>query len=421
MPAPCGGDEIGAHHALRRRVATIGLMTMTGDQQLLKRINRMALVRCVRSLPAPSRSDLATHTGLTKSTISLLAQELIDEGWLCERGRAITGSLGRRPTPLALDDSRLALIGVELGVGTLTVVTTSLTGQLLHNASEALPDLTPQAVCALIVQRMAEAAADVQASHRRLLGFGLGVPGAVDERSGVVRVAPNLGWREVPMRRLLSAGLRDAGFGQVPLHVQNEADVAALGEFEFSPPPVPEPLIYLSLDVGVGAGIVLNDRLFTGAQGLAGEVGHTLLERDGPACSCGRHGCAEAFIGLRAMALRAGIAEAGVEPLRQALARADSAAAEAVQRAGDCLGVLLQNLWMNFNPARFVLGGPTCELGEVFLGAAQRSLARFAAEAGLAAPPVVACRFGREAVAVGAAALVLHQAVRPFHERPAAR
>lgn len=400
-------------------------MTMTGDQQLLKRINRMALVRCVRSLPAPSRSDLATHTGLTKSTISLLAQELIDEGWLRERGRAVTGSLGRRPTPLELDDSRLALIGVELGVDTLTVVTTTLTGQVLHSASEALPDTAPanapEAVCALIVQRMAAAAANVQATSRRLLGFGLGVPGAVDEPSGVVRVAPNLGWREVPVRQLLSTGLRDAGFGKVPLHVQNEADVAAVGEYEFGPPPVPEPLIYLSLDVGVGAGIVLNDRLFSGAQGLAGEVGHTLLERDGPACSCGRHGCAEAFIGLRAIALRAGIVTAGVEPLRQRLLAADLAATQAVERAGDCLGVLLQNLWMSFNPARFVLGGPTCELGEVFLGAAQRSLDRFAHEAGLAAPPVALARFGREAVAVGAAALVLHQAVRPFHAHPGAR
>jgi predicted NBD/HSP70 family sugar kinase len=400
-------------------------MTMTGDQQLLKRINRMALVRCVRSLAAPSRSDLAAHTGLTKSTISLLTQELIDEGWLRERSRSVTGSLGRRPTPLALDEGRLALIGVELGVDALTVVTTSLTGQVLAGRSEALADDAPEATCALIVQRMVAAAGQVAETSRRLLGFGLGVPGAVDEASGVVRVAPNLGWREVPVRRLLAAGLRDAGFGTVPLHVQNEADVAALGEFEFGPPPVPEPLIYLSLDVGVGAGIVLNDRLFSGAQGLAGEVGHTLLERGGPACSCGRRGCAEAFIGLRAIALQAGVAGAGVESLRQRLAAGDAAATQAVARAGDCLGVLLQNLWMSFNPARFVLGGPTCELGEVFLGAAQRCLDQFARESGLAAPQITLSRFGRNAVAVGAAALVLHAAVRPFHQpvlhQPAAR
>ncbi len=390
-------------------------MTMTGDQQLLKRINRMALVRCVRSLPSPSRSDLSEHTGLTKSTISLLTQELIDEGWLRERDRAATGSLGRRPTPLELDDRRLALVGVELAVDGLTVVATTLTGQVLDSRTEPLPAGDARAVCAVIVQRMAAAAQRWQAAGRRLLGFGLGLPGAVDEASGVVRVAPNLGWRDVPVRLWLAEGLRAAGFANVPLQVQNEADVAALGEYEFGSPPVPEPLIYLSLGVGVGAGIVLNDRLFSGAQGLAGEVGHTLLERGGPACSCGRHGCAEAFIGLRAIALQAGEAGAGAEALRHLLDRGEAAAAAAAERAGDCLGALLQNLWMTFNPALFVLGGPSCELGDAFLGAAQRSLDRYARAAGLTAPSVARSRFGREAVAVGAAALVLHQAVRPFH------
>ena len=393
----------------------------TGDQKLLKRINRMALVRLVRSLPNSSRSDLADQTGLTKSTVSLLAQELIAEGWLRERLRQATGSLGRRPTPLELDDRRLALVGVELGVDSLTVATTTLTGSILDCHSEALPAADPALVCQGIVERMVQAAQQLQESNRRLLGFGLGVPGAVDDQAGLLRVAPNLGWREVPVRLWLAQGLRAAGYGDAELQVQNEADVAALGEFEFGAPPVPEPLIYLSLGVGVGAGIVLNDRLFSGAQGMAGEVGHTLLQRNGPRCSCGRHGCAEAFIGLRGIATQSGDAGLGLDAIAARLAAGDAATQRAVEHAGDCLGVLLQNLWMTFNPARLVLGGPTCELGEPFLGAAQRSLDRFAVDSGLTAPPVSAARFGREAVAVGAAALVLHHAVRPFHERVTAR
>ena len=392
-------------------------MTTTGDQKLLKRINRMALVRLVRSLPNSSRSDLADHTGLTKSTVSLLAQELIAEGWLRERVRQATGSLGRRPTPLELDDRRLALVGVELGVDSITVATTTLTGSLLDCHSEALTATDPALVCQGIVERMVQAAQQLHESNRRLLGFGLGVPGAVDDLAGVLRVAPNLGWRDVPVRQWLAQGLRAAGYGSVELQVQNEADVAALGEFEFGPPPVPEPLIYLSLGVGVGAGIVLNDRLFSGAQGMAGEVGHTLLQPDGPRCSCGRHGCAEAFIGLRGIAVQSGEAGLDQAAIAARLSAGDPATQRAVEHAGDCLGVLLQNLWMTFNPARLVLGGPTCDLGEPFLGAARRSLERFAHDAGLAAPSVSAARFGREAVAVGAAALVLHHAVRPFHER----
>ena len=297
---------------------------------------------------------------------------------------------------------------------------TTLTGSVIDSATEPLTDGSPEAVCPLLVQRLVGAAERLQSSGRRLLGFGLGVPGAVDEHTGVVRVALNLGWRDVPLRQSLAAGLREAGFGHVPLQLQNEADVAALGEFEFGAPPVPEPLIYLSLGVGVGAGVVLNDQLFSGAQGLAGEVGHTLLQRDGPPCSCGRRGCAEAFIGLRAIGVQAAGTPLSIDELRRRLAAGDAATRAAVARAGDYLGVLLQNLWMTFNPARLVLGGPTCELGDEFLGAAQRSLERFAADAGLTPPPVAAARFGRHAVAVGAAALVLHNAVRPYHQRPAA-
>ena len=316
-------------------------MTMTGDQQLLKRINRMALVRCERSLPASSRSDLAARTGLTKSTVGLLTQELIDEGWLRERVRPVTGSLGRRPTPLELDDRRFALIGMELGVDSLSVITTTLTGGLIGSRTEALPDGAPEAVSRAIVARFADAAQQVQGSQRRLLGFGLGVPGAVDEASGIVRVAPNLGWRDVPLRQWLASGLKAAGLGAVALQVQNEADVAALGEFEFGAPPVPEPLIYLSLGVGVGAGVVLNDQLFSGAQGLAGEVGHTLLQRDGPPCSCGRRGCAEAFIGLRAIGVQAAGTPLSIDELRRRLASGDAATRSAVARAGDYLGVLV--------------------------------------------------------------------------------
>ena len=107
------------------------MMAITGDQRLLKRINRMALVGLVRSLPGLSRAELAVETGLTKSTVSLLVQELIEEGWLREDEVLITGAIGRRPTPLRLDDRRLALIGAELGFGSLVIVATSLSGELI--------------------------------------------------------------------------------------------------------------------------------------------------------------------------------------------------------------------------------------------------------------------------------------------------
>ena len=145
----------------------------------------------------------------------------------------------------------------------------------------------------------------------------------------------------------------------------------------------------------MGAGIVLNDRLFTGAQGLAGEIGHTILRVDGPLCSCGRYGCAETFIGARAIAGK----KARIAP------------------AGQSLGVLLQNLWTTFNPSVLVVGGPSCARHPELVQMARDTLNGYATSAGMAAPVVRVARYGMLASAAGAAALVLHQYLRPMQRR----
>lgn len=391
-------------------------MSITGDQSLLKQINRMALVRAVRRQACLSRADLAKETGLTKSTVSLLCQELIDEGWFLEHAVQATGALGRRPTPLSIDPRRLAMLGADLGVNGLHVVEVSLTGEILDSCSEPIAGGDPSAVLARLAQMLIEAVMRLRHQGRGLLGIGVGLPGAVDEFSGVLKVAPNLGWREVGVRDQLVEALSDAG-SQIAIHVHNEADVAALGEFEFGDGEVPEPLIFLSLGIGVGAGIVVNDRLFVGANGFAGEVGHSILEVDGPLCSCGRHGCVEAFIGLNAIGQHiAGDQRKGLNlpEILALLASNDTHALAVVRDAGKALGVLIQNLWTMIDPGRVVLGGPACSLGPPFLDAVHASLNRFTEEAGLPGPDVRLARYGDLAVAVGAAALVLHKTTRPL-------
>ncbi|HEX7637801.1 MAG TPA: winged helix-turn-helix domain-containing protein, partial [Burkholderiaceae bacterium] len=104
---------------------------LTGDQRFVKTINRMALLRLLRDEPGISRAGLAERSGLTKSTVSLLAKELIDEGWLAEDDAAVTGSLGRRPTPLRLDGRGLALVGADLGTDRIRLVRASVQGEVL--------------------------------------------------------------------------------------------------------------------------------------------------------------------------------------------------------------------------------------------------------------------------------------------------
>ena len=366
-------------------------MNTTGDQQLVKRINRSVLLRLTRARPGMSRAQLAEASGLTKSTVSLLARDLLNEGWLREARSAVASGLGRPSTPLYIDAEARALIGVEIAVDWVRVVGVSLLGEVLCTHEEASVSHAPGAMCvqaAALVARVFRVLAQrgLQAS-----GIGVGVPGAIDDATGVLRFAPNLGWRELDLLPLLTAAFAAAGLPPLAVRLQNEADVAALGEYEFSEGESAGPLIFVTCDVGVGAGIVLNDRLFTGARGLAGEIGHTVLQIDGPLCSCGRRGCAEAFFGSRALG-RPG----------------------APERAGPLFGVLLQNLWMAFDPSCIVVGGLSIARHPALLRSALATIVQYSQSAGLAPPTVRAARYGLHAAAVGAAALVLHQELRPL-------
>jgi predicted NBD/HSP70 family sugar kinase len=434
-------------------------MIVAGDQQLLKQINRMALVRHLCGAPGLSRAALAEAVGLTKSTVSLLVRELMDEGWLGESALVATGALGRRATPLHIDAGRLALLGAELGIGIVRVVATDLLGTVLAERSLPYPDAADApACCALLAAALIDMTASGGAlDGRTLLGLGIGVPGVVDDATGVLRLAPHLGWRDVDVVAQLRARLGGTALAGLPLFIQNEANVAALAELEFSGLGGADPLIYLSIGYGVGAGIIVNGRLLTGLYGFAGEIGHTILQQGGPRCSCGRRGCADALIGLRALmdevygqpdgvdgsvgggggggvgvgvgvgadigggtgaGVSAGIG-AGADEVRLERLFAHSEAGEptacrAVEAAGRHLGVLLNNLWVAFDPMCIVIGGAALGLGERYIAPGREVLGAYAAATLLPAPTIRTPHFGVNAIAIGGAAMARHYLMRPF-------
>lgn len=460
-------------------------MIVAGDQQLLKQINRMALVRHLCGAPGLSRAALAEAVGLTKSTVSLLVRELMDEGWLCESELVATGALGRRATPLRLDTGRLALLGADVGVVAARLVATDLLGNVLAERALPYPDVAdPHACVGLIADElaamagMAGMAGKVGAAGtastgggldgRVIIGLGIGVPGVVDDATGVLRHAPHLGWRDVDVAgqlRARFATLAGGALAGLPMFIQNEANVAALAELEFAGDGGADPLIYLSIGHGVGAGIVVNGRLLTGLSGFAGEVGHTILQQGGPRCSCGRRGCADALIGLRAVMDQVygkhedenegtgqddGGADGGgngssngngngngkdngaddgallapLARLERLFARTDAgdaAVCEAVEAAGRHLGVLLNNLWVAFDPMCIVVGGAALRLGERFLAPGRAVLRDYAEATRLPAPTIRTPHFGANAIAIGGAAMARHYLMRPFADQGAVR
>jgi predicted NBD/HSP70 family sugar kinase len=377
---------------------------MAGDHSFLKSINRMALVRLVKDQPGLSRVDLAHRTGLTKTTVGLLVQELVAEGWLRERAPAVSQAAGRRPTPLTLATERFGLIGAELGVDYLNVVACDLQGELLHARMRPFRHRDVGRSVRSLSALVARARDELLARRRRPLGLGVGVPGAVGARDGL-------------LRRLLEASLARAGWRGLEVAVLNEAKAAALSEHVFGAGHHGGPLVYLSLGIGLGAGVILRDRLYLGHDGLAGEVGHTILQRAGPRCACGRRGCAETFISQRAVSRSAtggGGPVLSIAELGARLARRDPATRRAVARAGAYLGILIQNLRNTFDPAVVVLGGPLSQLGAALLEPAVAGMQATAGRYDHDVLSVRLCRFGVNACALGAAGSVFQRRLHPY-------
>jgi len=383
---------------------------MAGDQSVLKRLNRMAIVRHVKARPGVARGDLARLTGLAESTVSVLSKELIHEGWLRASDSEASGGVGRRPKLLTLDPDRIAILGAEMGVDYLNVVACSLRGELLFSRMVDHQHGAVEASVQALAAHVAEARGAMLARRRRLLGLGVGVPGMVTA-DGLLRFAPAIGWRDAAVGQLLAAALREARCGDLPVSVLNDANAAALSEYVFGASRAISSLVFLVLGYGVGAGIVLHDRLYLGHDGFAGEVGHTIVAPGGLPCACGRRGCAETLLSQKAVSR---LATGRDEPilhigeLEARLARRDEALTRGAREYGGLLGLLVHNLVVLLNPEVVILGGPLSRLDLLVEGARAR-LAELAGERPSHRVVVRTCPLGLNATAVGAAGSVLNK------------
>ncbi|MEQ4715208.1 ROK family transcriptional regulator [Nonomuraea sp. B19D2] len=368
--------------------------------------NLAVVLRFVREHAPCSRADIAASTGLNKATVSSLVADLIDRRLVRETGLT-ENRVGRPATMLVLDGSPYAAIGVEINVDYVSAVATDLAGErlLTWRRSFCGGDSVNQgmagvgAIVRRVVSRMAK-------EERQVLGLAVAVPGLVDVQ-GTVRIAPNLGWRDADLGGDLAKALRDPGF---PIQVDNDANLAALAEQRFGAHSGASDLIYLTGEIGVGAGIILDGRLRRGRLGFSGEIGHVQLDPDGPACHCGRRGCLEAMAGIGAVLGKdPSPAEIQVEIEESVrLARAgDAGTLATLESVGRSLGQGVSILANLLNPEVVILGGYYVPLAPWLLPAVQDELADrvIAAEAG--GCQVVASTLGHDAAALGGAARVL--------------
>ena len=386
----------------------------TGDQSLIREINLSIIMKSLQKNAPISRAALAVLTGLNKTTVSSLVKELIDYRLVREVGLS-TATIGRPSRLLEINPDAGIIISGEIGVDFISVMVTNSAAKVLWQQTVPLnTTLHQEQILDQTLSLLRQAAIQGQSACvqcNTLLGVAVSVPGLVDQDTGSVLLAPNMGWHDIP----LYAVLQDA-FPDTQIFVDNEANVAALGEYFFGVARDYSEILYLSAGVGLGGAMVINGRVFRGRTGVAGEFGHMTMEPNGKLCTCGNRGCWETLVNQQALfdtmrAKQSDTSEMTVQTVFRAAQEGDEAARAAFAEIGRCLGIGAASLVNALNPDLVMLGGTMSIAGDYILPALRRELTARAMRWNEAATDVVVAQYGSDASLMGGVARVF-QAMR---------
>ncbi len=335
---------------LHRNPVSAPKKIQTASSEVARDINRRIVLNLIRTRHPISRADLARHSGLQRSTVSLIVEQLIAENWVIE---GPTGRLprGRRPTFLRLNNERV-IIGVDIRPVQITVVVADVNGHF--SSQEVIP--TPadpiQAMKALseCIQRFMQGS-----QGKKIEGIGISVPGRFDSSADRLVFAPNLRWIDCEIRKPIvdATGL--------DVEVENAANACVLAAVWFDHTEPTRNFVVVTVSEGIGTGLLVNGRLVRGAKGMAGEFGHVPIDSDGLECGCGGRGCWELYASNRA-AVRYYSESAGAGGLTflDLLSRAeqgDTLAVEALRTMAHHLGRGMRMIVAGLAPERIVVVG----------------------------------------------------------------
>lgn len=392
----------------------------TSGVRELRETNLSRTLSLIHRKGSISRAAIVRDTGLSATTVSLLANVLLESGFIRESGVG-KSSGGRPPILLTFNYSFRYLLGIDMGATHLTVVLMNLAGDVAarcHRRYDVANE--PAGTVELMLTLIDETLNEAGQSLDKVLGMGIGVPAPLEGEelnrpSGAI--LPR--WEGFDLIGALAPTIA------VPICVENDANAGAIAERWWGNGQEYENLAYIKLGTGVGGGLIVGGTIYRGDGGTAGEIGHTTVDLSGPLCRCGKRGCLESYVGAPALVERVAqlrlAASAGEDPVElesiQAIIEAaqagDEQCHEVLEQAGHYVGVGIANLLNLLNPGLIVLGGEVAAAGDSFINAVrasvrERALSKAAREARICLSAV-----GPDAVAIGAATVMLEHAFEP--------
>jgi predicted NBD/HSP70 family sugar kinase len=387
----------------------------TGSLESLRERNRLRVIDALRTRGAISRADIARQTGLSRSTVSSLVGDLQAAGLVVERvaesAAPASPQGGRPPVLVALDQSAGAVVGLDFGHDSLRVAVADLSYAILAETyAELEVDTAAQDALDTGARLVSELIEEAGVERDRVLAAGMGLPGPIERESGLVHSPILPSWVGLNPANEMEERL------ELPVHLDNDANVGALGESTFGVGRGSHVMAYLRLSAGIGAGLVINGRPFRGARGIAGEIGHVLVDPQGPICRCGNRGCLETFVAGPALCelLRRSHGPLTVHDLLRLAEEGDAGCQRVLADAGRVVGRAVADLCNYLNPDLVVVGGDLSVAGDVLLEPMREAVRRFAIPAAVEDVEIVAGTLGGRAELLGALALAGHESEDPL-------
>lgn len=385
--------------------------------------NQSVILEAIRrSVEGFSRIELVEATGLSAQTVTNITRRLLDEGLIAEAGRTIKGPGKPRVTLRLIPESRFA-VGVHLDPAVITVVLLDMAGNVVGRRAVRATERDPGHVVETMSDAIDGLIEDASVDRSRVAGVGVATPGPLDAEKGSVIDPPKLvGWHRVDLRAVLAEATG------LPVIVEKDTTAAAVGEAWTASGSVDDAFLFVYLGTGIGASVVRDGEAVRGSTRNFGEVGHIIVDPDGPACDCGSRGCVEVVCTPQAIVDRAACAGVfdveggsdveGVEERFTLLCRraeaGDDAALSELRTAAGHLAVLISVLTNVLDVERVVLGGPFwARVADVYLGELPGPVNERSATRAIRTIPVAGTVVGDDVGAVGAACVMLDAVLSP--------
>jgi glucokinase-like ROK family protein len=396
--------------------------------QNIKNFNKHSAVDLIRfASNGISRTDLADQMGLTRAAVTLIVTDLLENGVILEaESRAIPN--GRPPVVLEINPKRGLVAAVDMGASHITIALADFSGKIVEETSHPFNIKQGPQVCLTEVSRILHELLDEYGINiSQLMAVGVGVPGPVITDAGMVVSPPIMpGWDGYPIRKSLE---KEWG---LPVSLNNDAELGALGEWAYGAGRGEKNLAFIKVGSGIGAGLIINQQIYAGTTGSAGEIGHLTIDENGPLCSCGNRGCMEAFAGGHAIALQARkLVESGkrtllsnipiekltAEDVAKAARRGDLPSQEIIMRAGTFIGIAIAGLVNLFNPGAVIIGGGVAQVGDLLTTSIRQAVRERSLRASEQSVRITTAMLGQRSSLMGATVQAINIGIHDAIER----